>query len=362
MPLNTAHRRLLSNYRMPAEWEAHLATYVVWPHNLDTWPGKFELVPPTFAQIAAALADFEPVRVLIRDSDQISNVRSKIIGAGKAEGQPVRMDQIELIVTATNDSWIRDYGPIFLNRLSGENGPKQIALDWRFNSWGGKYGACDLDDVVPRRLAERYDFEVVEPGIVLEGGSIEVNGAGSLLTTEACLLNPNRNPSLNRQDIEEYLRVYLGVEQVLWLGEGVAGDDTDGHVDDLARFTGPSTMVTVIEQDTADINYAALQDNLHRLRAMRDRGGKSFTIETLPMPAPLYYDGVRLPASYANFYIANGGVLMPSFGCAADEVARATLVRLFPGRRVVSIPSTDLVWGLGAIHCLTQQHPAPTSL
>jgi agmatine deiminase len=344
---------------MPAEWEPHLATYLVWPHNPDTWPGKFELVPPIFARIAAALACFEPVRILVREAAQIPGIRRMIAAVSEPDGEPLRMDRIELLPIATNDSWIRDYGPIFLNRLAaGEERPPQIAVDWRFNSWGGKYGACNLDDAVPPRLAEHYGFEVVDAGMVLEGGSLDVNGAGTLLTTESCLLNRNRNPSMDREEIEEYLRVYLGVEQVLWLGEGIAGDDTDGHVDDLARFTAANTIVTVVEQDPADVNYAPLQDNLRRLRAMRNRRGEPFTIATLPMPPPLYFDGVRLPASYANFYIANGGVLMPSFGCAADEMARATLARLFPNRRIAAIPSADLVWGLGAIHCLTQQHPA----
>jgi agmatine deiminase len=345
---------------MPAEWEPHSATYLVWPHNLDTWPGKFELVPPVFARIAAALASFEPVRILMRDPAQIAEVRQIINSVGAPDDEPVRMDRIDLLPIPTNDSWIRDYGPIFLNRVTpGSDGPRQIALDWRFNSWGGKYGAYNLDDVVPHRLAEHHGFEVIEAGIVLEGGSLDVNGEGSLLTTESCLLNTNRNPSMNREEIEEYLRVYLGVEQVLWLGEGIAGDDTDGHVDDLARFAAANTIVTVAEQDPADVNYKPLQDNLQRLRAMRNRHGEPFLIATLPMPAPLYYDSVRLPASYANFYIANSAVLMPSFGCAADETAQATLARLFPGRRIVMIPSADLVWGLGAIHCLTQQHPAP---
>jgi agmatine deiminase len=346
---------------MPAEWGPHSATYLVWPHNLETWPGKFELVPPVFARIAAALAYFEPVRILVRNPAQIAEVRQIINSVGAPDDEPVRMDRIELLPIPTNDSWIRDYGPIFLNRvIPGSDRPRQIALDWRFNSWGGKYGACDLDDAVPHRLAEHYGFEVIEAGIVLEGGSLDVNGEGSLLTTESCLLNRNRNPSMNRAEIEEYLRVYLGVEQVLWLGEGIAGDDTDGHVDDLARFTAANTIVTVVEQDPADVNYRPLQDNLQRLRAMRNRRGEPFTIATLPMPAPLYYDGVRLPASYANFYIANGAVLMPSFGCAADETAQVTLARLFPDRRVITIPSANLVWGLGAIHCLTQQYPAPS--
>ena len=361
MPPPNAHRQLLADYRMPAEWKPHVATYLVWPHNLDTWPGKFELVLPVFARIAACLAHFEPVRILVRDAAQIPDVRQMIGAAGAPYGGPVRFDRIDLLPIATNDSWIRDYGPIFLNRISaGKGAPPQMAVDWQFNSWGGKYGACNLDDAIPQRLAEYYGFEAVEADMVIEGGSLDVNGAGSLLTTESCLLNKNRNPSMDREEIEEYLRLYLGVKRVLWLGEGIAGDDTDGHVDDLARFTSANTIVTVVEKDPADENYAPLQDNLRRLRAMHNRVGQPFTIATLPMPEPLYFDGVRLPASYANFYIANGAVLMPSFGCAADEVAQATLARLLPGRRIVAIPCADLVWGLGAIHCLTQQHPAPS--
>ena len=349
-----------ANYRMPAEWAPHLATYLVWPHNPDTWPGKFESVPPVFAQVAATLAHFEPARILVRDAALIPDLRRMINAASTPGGEPVRMGRIEMLPIVTNDSWIRDYGPIFLNRVTpGDDGPRQIAVDWRFNSWGGKYGACSLDDAVPHRLAEKYGFQVVEADMVLEGGSFDVNGAGTLLTTESCLLNRNRNPSINRREIEQNLRMYLGVERVLWLGEGIAGDDTDGHVDDLARFTAVNTIVTVVEQDLADLNYAPLQDNLRRLRAMRNRDGEPFTIATLPMPAPLYFEGVRLPASYANFYIANGAVLMPSFGCASDEVAQTTLARLFPTRRVMAVPSIDLVWGLGAIHCLTQQHPVP---
>ena len=346
---------------MPAEWERHLATYLVWPHNLDTWPGKFESVPPVFALIAATLAQSEPVRILVPDTAHIPDVREIIGTLSMPDGEAIRMDRIAFLPIATNDSWIRDYGPIFVNRISaGENNPMQIAVDWQFNSWGSKYGACDLDDTVPQDLAEHYGFDVVEAAMVLEGGSFDVNGAGILLTTESCLLNTNRNPSMAREEVEERLHVYLGVERVLWLGEGIAGDDTDGHVDDLARFVAPDIIVTVVEQDPADVNYAPLQDNLLRLRAMRNRCGEPFTITTLPMPSPLYYNGVRLPASYANFYITNGAVLMPSFGCTADKTAQATLAQLFPNRRVVALPCGDLVWGLGAIHCLTQQHPSPS--
>jgi agmatine deiminase len=231
-------------------------------------------------------------------------------------------------------------------------------LDWHFNSWGKKYGAYDLDDVVPMRLAGLFHFEVVEIDLVLEGGSIDVNGAGTLLTTESCLLNPNRNPHLRRDEIEDYLKLSLGVRNVLWLGDGIAGDDTDGHIDDLARFTDARSIVTVVEDDPADENYRALQDNLQRLQKMTDQDGKRFQIETLPMPRPVFYDNTRLPASYANFYIGNGCVIVPIFDCAKDSIALATIERLFPRRRVVGINCTELVWGLGAIHCLTQQHPS----
>ncbi len=344
---------------MPAEWAPHLATYIVWPHNLDTWPGKFEQIPPIFARMAAAIAHFEPLRILVNDADAIPAVRGMIANATTPDGSPVRIDRIDLVAIPTNDSWVRDHGPIFVNRLSSAaaNSPAQIALDWRFNSWGEKYGRYDLDDVVPRRVAEHYGCEVIEPGIVLEGGSIDVNGAGSLMTTQACLLNKNRNPSLSRIEIEAYLRGYLGVTNILWLGDGIAGDDTDGHIDDLARFVAPRTIVTVLETDPADANSRALNDNLARLQALRDEHGRAFTIETLPMPPALYCDGTRLPASFANFYLVIGGVIVPTFDCAADAIAIATLERLFPARRIVAIPATDLVWGLGAVHCLTQQHP-----
>ena len=351
------HRNRLIGYRMPAEWAPHRATYIVWPHNLATWPGKFDPIPLVFARMAAAIAHFEPLRVLVNDTLDAQEIAALIIDAPAPFGGSARMEQIEFIAVPTNDSWIRDHGPVFVNQVDGHAPP--IALDWRFNSWGEKYSAFDLDDVVPRRLGDRYGFDVLEPGIVLEGGSIEVNGAGTLLTTEACLLNRNRNPHLTRAAIEEYLEVYLGVAQVLWLGEGIAGDDTDGHIDDLARFTAPDTIVTVVEEDPLDANYAVLRDNLARLRVMRDPAGRPFRIETLPMPPALVYEGTRLPASYANFYLANGGVIMPSFDCPADAIAASTLARLFPGRQVVMVPSADLVWGLGAIHCLTQQHPAP---
>src|SRR5580693_1064654 len=347
MPISPDHARL-RHYRMPAEWEPHLATYLVWPHNLDTWPGKFEPVLPAYAKMAAAIAEFEPIRVLVKSADQIEPVRALIRSAVSSADL---MNRVELIVEPTNDSWIRDHGPIFVHKISNEAGPAQIALDWNFNSWGEKYGAYDLDDAIPRKLGARYAFEVVEPGIVLEGGSIDVNGEGLLLTTESCLLNKNRNPHLSQAAIEEHLMTYLGVTHVLWLGDGIAGDDTDGHIDDLARFITPHTIVTVAEDDPSDANYQVLADNLKRLQKLRDESNRAFTIVTLPMPPALFYDGTRLPASYANFYLVNGGVIVPTFDCAADAIAIGTLESLFSNRRVVALPATDLVWGLGAVHC-----------
>jgi agmatine deiminase len=358
MPIDPQLHARMRHYRMPAEWEPHLATYLVWPHNLDTWPDKFEPVQPAYARMAAAIAEFEPIRVLIKSADEAEPVRALIRSAvSRAE----LMERVELIVEPTNDSWIRDHGPIFVNKISDDAGASQIALDWIFNSWGEKYGAYDLDDAIPRKLGARFGFEVVEPGLVLEGGSIDVNGEGLLLTTESCLLNRNRNPHLSQAPIEEYLMTYIGATHVLWLGDGIKGDDTDGHIDDLARFVTPHSVVTVVEDDPADANYHALQDNLKRLHAMRDEHRRPLRIETLPMPTPVVYDDTRLPASYANFYIANGGVIMPTFDCPADAIAMRTLQRLFPSRRVIGVPSIDLVWGLGAVHCLTQQHPRANS-
>lgn len=340
-------RRRMAGYRMPAEWEPHRATYMTWPHNLDTWPGKFEPVPAQYAAVVAGLSRFETVRVLVEDADAAEQANTLLLKAG------ARIEAVEFLIHPTNDSWIRDYGPLFVARADGA----RLALDWKFNSWGDKYGAYDLDDAIPRRLADRFGFECVEVPMVLEGGSIEVNGTGSLLTTESCLLNPNRNPGMTKAEIEEHLRVCLGVSNILWLGDGIAGDDTDGHVDDLARFVSRDTIVTVIEHDPADDNYQPLAENLERLRAMRDQDGQPFRIETLPLPPAFHHEGQRLPASYANFYIANGAVMVPTFSCPADQQALSTLARLFPKHKVMGFHCLDLVWGLGTIHCLTQQHP-----
>lgn len=334
-------------YRFPAEWEPHEATWIAWPHNLDTWPGKFEPIPEVFAEIVAGLHQNEEVRILVGDEALEESARRVLRRKGCAS------ENVRFFRIPTNDSWTRDYGPIFLVREDGE-----LAIsDWIFNSWGGKYGPWDLDDVVPTRIGETLGLPVHAPGIVLEGGSIDVNGRGTLLTTESCLLNPNRNPCLSRSQIEETLRDQLGVPRIFWLGEGIEGDDTDGHIDDLARFVAPSTVVTVVEQDPADRNYKPLLENLRQLYAMTDESGRPLEVVTLPMPRPLYFEGRRLPASYANFYIGNGAVLVPTYDDPNDETALRTLARVFPERRVVPIRCTDLVWGLGAIHCVTQQQP-----
>jgi agmatine deiminase len=336
---------------MPAEWEPHRGTWLSWPHKEASWPGKFGPVPAIFARMVRHLADHEEVHVNVAGPAIEQEVRTILADAGAGSGN------VFFHYHPTNDAWCRDHGPIFVQRE--RNGrSEQAVIDWDFNAWGGKYPPYDLDDLIPIRVAEELGLPVFRPGIVMEGGSIEVNGRGTLLTTEACLLNPNRNPHLDRATIEQYLRDYLGVSQILWLGEGIAGDDTDGHVDDLTRFVDPTTVVTVVESDSGDENYEPLQRNLERLKSMTDQDGRPLRVVTLPMPRPLWHDGQRLPASYANFYIANGLVLLPTYDPPRDEEAQAILQSLFPTREIVGIDCTDLVWGLGAFHCVTQQWPS----
>lgn len=338
-------------YHMPAEWEPHAGTWLAWPHNLNTWPGKFAPVPTIYVEMVRALHEHEQVYICVNDSEAAAHVRQLLAAAG------INLYNVMVYEIPTNDAWARDHGPIFVKRQH-EGHVELAVIDWIFNSWGEKYGPWDLDDIVPQRIATRFNLPVFEPGIVLEGGSIDVNGRGALLTTEACLLNPNRNPALSRTDIEDYLRAYLGVRKILWLGDGIVGDDTDGHIDDLARFVNPTTVVCAVEEDPADVNYALLQENFHRLQTMTDQDNQPLRIVPLPMPSPVEYEGNRLPASYANFYVANGVVLLPTYQCPNDQRALTTLQELFPSRRVIGIPCTDLVWGLGAIHCVTQQQPA----
>ncbi len=335
---------------MPAEWELHRGTWLSWPHKEASWPGKFTPVPRIFARMVGLLADHEEVHINVAGPAMEDEVRRLLADCGTDTGN------VLFHFHPTNDAWCRDHGPIFVQRPDPEQ--PQAIIDWGFNAWGGKYPPYDLDDVIPTRIAEELSLPVFQPGIVLEGGSIDVNGRGTLLTTESCLLNPNRNPELSRREIEQFLRAYLGMRHILWLGDGIVGDDTDGHIDDLTRFVDDRTVVTVVEDDPSDENYEPLQKNLERLQDMTDQDGLPLRVVTLPMPRGLWHDGQRLPASYANFYIANGVVLLPTYDPARDEEARAILQGLFPSREVVGIDCTDLVWGLGAFHCVTQQWPA----
>jgi len=339
------------NYRMPAEWEPHAGTWLAWPHKEESWPGNFAPIPAVWAEIVRALEPSEHVNILVNDATAGNTVR-KLLGAA---GIPQR--NVTLHAIPTNDAWVRDHGPTFLTRRAAKH-TDVAAVKWCFNAWGGKYPPWDRDEAVAEQVAARVGAPVFRPGIILEGGSIDVNGRGTLLTTEACLLNPNRNPHLTQTQIEQHLRDYLGVSHVLWLGEGIVGDDTDGHIDDLARFVDASTVVTVLEGDSHDENFARLQANHERLHRMTDQDGRTLRIVTLPMPRPVVYEGQRLPASYANFYIANAAVLVPTFNDPNDAVALQTLQRLFPQRHVVGIHATQMVWGLGAVHCVTQQQPA----
>ena len=341
-------------YRMPAEWEAHSATWLAWPHNRDTWPQQLEQVQAIYMQIMAALQGHELVQVFVNDAATASQVSQLLTAHG------LRLDSIRLRQHPTVDAWLRDSGPTFVTRVVNAT-PALALVDWQFTAWGGKYPDMLPDDALPQYIAALLQARRFRPGIALEGGAIDVNGRGTCLTTEQCLLHPNRNPHLQRHDLERYLRDYLGTPHVIWLGEGIAGDDTDGHVDDIARFVNPTTVVCALTDDPQDVNYAVLQDNYRRLQAATDQHGRPLQVVPLPMPNPVDADNVPLPASYANFYLANGVVLVPTYDCPQDQTAVAVLHDLWPSRRVIGIPCTPLVWGLGAIHCITQQQPAGAS-
>ncbi len=330
-------------FRMPAEWEPHEATWIAWPHNRDDWPGRFAPIPWVYGEIVRKLAGVERVRILVEHADHEQGARRVLRKVG------ADLDAVEFFRVATDRVWTRDYGPIFVRRAAGE-----VAItNWRFNGWA-KYDNWKRDDAVTAQLAPRLKMRQWHPGLVLEGGSIDVNGRGLLLTTEECLLSPvqARNPGLSRAKIERALLDYLGARKVIWLRNGIAGDDTHGHIDDLARFVAHDTVVIVSEEDKSEANYEPLKENLRLLR------GQPLRVVKLPMPRPVIFAGQRLPASYANFYIANKLVLVPTFNDPADRIALATLARLFPDREVAGIHATELVWGLGTLHCLTQQQPA----
>jgi agmatine deiminase len=333
---------------MPPEWAPHQATWISWPHKRESWPGKFEPVEPVMVKAVSALSRSETVRINVLDRKHQEHVQELLSGQ-------VEPDRVMFHQFPTNDAWCRDHGAIFVTRAAEPD--RLLALDFRFNAWGGKYPPFDLDDAIPRQMAAALGVPRYAVDMVLEGGSIDVNGCGALLTTEQCLLHPNRNPHLGREAIERNLCNSLGVQQIIWLGEGVVGDDTDGHIDDLTRFVSEDTVVTAVEPDRNDENYAPLADNRERLNQVRLADGRRLNVVELAMPRPLQFKGDRLPASYANFYIGNSIVLMPAFNDPADEPNRLKLADCFPGREIVAIDCTDLVLGLGTFHCLTQQVP-----
>jgi agmatine deiminase len=346
-------------YRMPAEWDRHEATWLAWPHNPEDWPGKFQTIPWVYAEIVRLLAARERVHILVDDAKAEARAKGILKRAG------ADLERVSFHAWPTDRVWTRDSGPIFVRNAAGRVG----VTNWRFNAWA-KYDDWRLDDQVPGRVAELLGVPEWKPEtrlsedratrLVLEGGSIDTNGEGILLTTEECLLSKvqERNPGVEREGLERAFHDFLGIDQVIWLGRGVAGDDTHGHVDDISRFVGPETIVTAVEPNTKDANHEPLAENLERLKAARTLDGKQFTLVELPLPRPVIFKGQRLPASYANFYIANGQVLVPTFHDPDDRVALNILAEVFKGREVIGIHSVDLVWGLGTLHCMTQQQPA----
>lgn len=344
---------------MPAEWEPHAATWLTWPRKEGiSFPDRFESILNYWVMICKWLSPHEEVHINVFDEAHEEEVRGHLLRGGLQVGQRIFLHRFPAY-----EPWCRDHGPIFLvnSKPKIRNPPSLLSslaiVDWGYNAWGNKYPPYDLDDAIPEKIARWLDVPLFCPGIVMEGGSLDVNGKGTLLTTESCLLNKNRNPQLSKTQIEQYLKDYLGIALILWLGKGIEGDDTDGHVDDLARFVNPTTVVTVLEEDPQDINCTFLQENFRKLQAMKDQDGRCLRIVKLPMPGVVEYQGQRLPASYANFYIANQTVLLPIYHHPNDKIAQQILQELFPRRKVVVMDCRDLLWGLGAFHCVTQQQP-----
>ena len=342
-------------FYMPAEWTRHAATWLTYPKNPDSWPGKIETIYPSYHLFVKTLAECEHVHINVDDEQMLHHVHAALEAIG------CNMQNVSLHIIASNDAWCRDHGPAFL--LNRHDASRLAMVNWNHNAWGGKY-PYDLDNEVPVHIHEYLaatlgqPVDLFTPGIVMEGGSIDVNGCGDLITTTSCLLNPNRNPNLNQDQIENYLRDYYGAENIIWLGEGIVGDDTDGHVDDICRFVGNDTIIAAVEEDSWDENYEPLRKNIQMLQRCRLANGRQPNIVELPMPDVVFYDNQRLPASYANFYIANGKVIFPTYRCLTDNEAAYILEACFPDREVVGIDSNDIIWGLGSFHCLSQQMPA----
>jgi len=338
-----------AGYRFPAEWEPHRATWLSYPHSDSySWPGTLGKIFPYYNRFILEVSRGERVCINVRDEELRDAVRVDLERIG------VNLSQIDLLLHPTNDAWCRDHGPAFVVNPAAPR-PKAI-ISWKYNAWGNKYPS-DLDDQIPRRAGEYLNLPVYYPGIVMEGGAVEFNGQGTLLTTTACLLHENRNPGLFQHEIEEILRNYYGVEQILWLDEGIQGDDTNGHIDDITRFFKPDGLITMVESDRSDPNHTVLQENLKKLKTFRLINGKQPDVVEIPMPSPVVYEDQRLPASYANFYICNGRVIVPTFRCREDDVALRLLEQCFPGRQVIGLDSVEIIWGLGSWHCLSQQEP-----
>ncbi|PST82398.1 agmatine deiminase [Pedobacter yulinensis] len=337
-----------NGYSFPAEWGRQEAMWLSWPHKEASWPGKIDKIYAPYCRFIRAVSEGQKVRINVKDAAMEQFAREQLAK------EAVPAEAVEFFYHETNDAWCRDHGPAFLT--DGKGG--KAVVDWGYNAWGGKYPPYDLDDVIPTRIAAHFGLPVYHPGIVMEGGSVDFNGAGTVLTTTACLLNENRNPALSKEEIETYLKEFYGQDQVLWLGDGIVGDDTDGHIDDITRFVSEDTVLTVVEENPEDENYAILQENLETLKTFRLPDGRPLKIVELPMPAAVIYEDTRLPASYANFYIANEVVVVPVFNDANDARALKIIQSCFPDRKVIGIDSVDLIWGLGSFHCLSQQEPA----
>jgi agmatine deiminase len=346
--LNISPKQL--GYRFPAEWEKHTATWLSWPHKEESWPGKINTIYPIYAQFIKALTVGEKVCINVND-EQMKQQASEHLYR-----QNVDLSKVEFFIHPTNDAWCRDHGPAFLINPNAEH--KKAIVDWGYNAWGGKYPPFDLDDVIPTKIGKVLSVPVYNPGIVMEGGSVDFNGTGTLLTTTACLLNKNRNPHLSKQQIEKYLTDYYCVDNILWLGDGIVGDDTDGHIDDITRFVNTDTVVTVVEHDKRDDNYHLLKENAEALDKMKLEKNNSIRVIELPMPSAVVHEGQRLPASYANFYIGNAAVVVPTYRDKNDDKALSILQSCFTDRKVIGLDSTDIIWGLGSFHCLSQQEPA----
>jgi agmatine deiminase len=337
-----------SGYYFPAEWEKHISTWLSYPHNETSWPGKIHTIFPFYHSFIKEISKGELVNINVLDNQMKVHVTHELEKIG------VDFQNVLFHIHPTNDAWCRDHGPAFL--VNSKSNPKRMIVKWKYNAWGNKY-PHELDDEIPKKIANYLKLPYVSPGIVMEGGSVDFNGAGTLLTTTACLLNENRNPGFSQSQIENLLIEYYGVEQVLWLTDGIEGDDTNGHIDDLTRFTSADTVITMVEPNKKDENHDILSKNLAQLKKMRLINGKQLNIVEIPMPEAMYFQNQRLPVSYANFYVCNAAVIVPVFGCKQDQQALDLFSHCFKDRPVVGIDSLEIIWGLGSWHCLSQQEP-----